>query len=96
MSASAFSLSPLPFRESHRGRAPAAPHCGVCRSADVRTDTVDASSNGAGEFIHLAECGHCDHRWTWRSPTRLRANGAAAPRRVRRERGTGSGVASAA
>jgi len=40
--------------------------CEVCGSADVLRDAV--------ERLELAECGRCQHRWTWHSapPVALR------------------------
>jgi len=49
--------------------------CRVCGSPEVRTDRVLD-----GDELWLAECGHCDHRWTSRAaPVRLRS---VAPRGV--------------
>ena len=43
--------------------------CRVCGSSEIRTDRVLD-----GEELWLAECGHCDHRWTSRAaPARLRS-----------------------
>ena len=36
--------------------------CGACGSRRVRLDAVEES----GGLLHLAECAHCDHRWTRR------------------------------
>jgi len=37
-------------------------HCGVCGSPDVSRDEVDALMGGGA--LELAECQHCEHRWT--------------------------------
>ncbi|HVN36804.1 MAG TPA: hypothetical protein VMW19_01355 [Myxococcota bacterium] len=43
--------------------------CRVCGSPEVHTDRVLD-----GEELWLAECLHCDHRWTARAaPARLRS-----------------------
>lgn len=43
--------------------------CRVCGSPEVRTDRVLD-----GDELWLAECGHCDHRWTARAaPASLRS-----------------------
>jgi len=34
-------------------------HCGACGSAEVVTDTVEHRG-----WLWIAECRHCDHRWT--------------------------------
>jgi len=44
-----------------RAPAPPGPHCPVCRSARIRCDSVND-----GTLLHIAECPHCEHRWTWR------------------------------
>ena len=41
--------------------------CPVCRSAEVALDAVE---RGPQVWMELAECGHCDHRWTRPEPPR--------------------------
>lgn len=41
--------------------------CPVCRSARVALDAVE---RGPQVWLELAECGHCDHRWTRPEPPR--------------------------
>ncbi len=37
--------------------------CRACGGADVERDEVQHAG-----ILHLAECRHCHHRWTWRAP----------------------------
>ena len=37
------------------------PECG-CDEADVREE-VAAMSSDRTEYVHVAECFHCDHQW---------------------------------
>jgi len=41
--------------------------CPVCHSAEVAFDAVE---RGPQVWMQLAECGHCDHRWTLPEPAR--------------------------
>jgi len=43
-------------------RDPVSAHCGVCGSDEVLRDEVD--SLPGGRTLLLAECAHCEHRWT--------------------------------
>ena len=78
--------------------------CAVCGSADVRTDAVEGGALGSGSaaaVLHLGECGHCEHRWTWHdeasSGSAARPGRAARPARITTRRGARSAeVASAA
>jgi hypothetical protein len=48
-----------------RGAEPKGERCGACGSRHVRIDAVDAFEPGEAS-LRLAECAHCDHRWTRR------------------------------
>ena len=77
--------------------------CPVCGSQALSFDEVapienSDSSPGGQEVMQLAECRHCDHRWTWRNrsgPPRLGVVADGAPSSPRRVPGL-RGVASAA
>lgn len=61
--------------------------CLVCGSREVRTDEV--ADRG---WVLLAECPHCDHRWTERLPDEAAARRPAASVRPRPEPDGGAAV----
>ena len=85
------------FQENPKAQA----SCPVCGSQAPSFDEVAPmesrdSPRGGQEVMQLAECRHCDHRWTWRNRSGARRLGLVAdeslssPRRVPGLRGVAS------
>ena len=75
--------------------------CPVCGSEALSFDAVTVASgseasSGGDESLHLAECHHCEHRWTWRDRAEsprlevVTAEGPSSPRRAPGVRGVAS------